>query len=246
MFFADLNQEQAAALSELDVTAILPLGAVEVHGNHLPLGTDAYLAEALARKVEERLGSKACTVLPVLPYGQVWSLGKAPGSISISNHVLKELIEDIGKGLWQAGILKLAVINTHLGNEAAVKAAARSLYGQCPIKVYSFTYPGAEEISRKVCTAPPPRKGYFHACEIETSYMLYACPDKVDMDKAVCRYPDFPVDAGCTPTPWTDFMDTAVLGDATQATAQKGQEILEGVVERICSILKGNDLCHMS
>lgn len=246
MVFADLNQEQAAALRELDVTALLPLGAVEVHGNHLPLGTDAYLAEALAKMVAERLGRQACTVLPVLPYGQVWSLGKAPGSISISDDVLRGILEDIGTGLWQAGIKRLAVINAHLGNEAAVKAAARSLLGRCPIKVYSFTYPGAEEISRKVCTAPPPRKGYFHACEIETSYMLYACPDKVDMDKAVCRYPDFPADADCTPALWTDFMDTAVLGDATQATAQKGQAILEGVVERICRILKGDDVCHLS
>ena len=83
MMYADLNQREAAELKDREITAILPIGATEVHGNHLPLGTDTFLVDALAKKVEERLGEENCVILPTVPYGQVWSLRKAPGSINI-------------------------------------------------------------------------------------------------------------------------------------------------------------------
>ena len=238
MMYADLNQEQAAGLKDRDVTAILPIGATEVHGNHLPLGTDTYLVEALVKKVEEKLGEEHCLILPTVPYGPVWSLQKAPGSIHVPDEILSRFLARIGEGVWQAGIKKLAIINTHVGNAGTMKAAARILYDSCPIKVYLFTYPGADETIRKVCTAPLPHQGYFHACEIETSYMLYLCPEKVDMGKAVCQYPEFPPEFDYTPTRWTELMDVAVLGDATQASAEKGREIIDKVVENICGMLK--------
>lgn len=243
MIYAELNQKQAAKLKDREVTAILPIGATEVHGNHLPLGTDTYLVEALAKKVEERLGVENCVILPTVPYGQVWSLRLAPGSINIPDELLSQFLARIGLGLWQAGIKKLVILNTHVGNAGTMKAAARILYDSCPIKVYLFTYPGADEVIQEVCTAPLPHKGYFHACEIETSYMLYLCPDRVDMEQAICQYPEFPPEFDYTPTPWTDLMDVAVLGDATQATAEKGRRIVEAVVDKICEILKGNETC---
>lgn len=239
MVYADLNQEQAEALQNQAMVALLPLGAVEVHGNHLPLGTDVYLAEALAEEVEQRLGKEVCLRLPCIPYGQVWSLRDAPGSIDIPNEVLSHYIAAVGESLHRAGIRKLAIINSHVGNQNAMKTAARILYESCDIKVYLFTYPGAEEQIAKVCTAPPPHKGYFHACEIETSYMLYLCPEKVNMEKAICQYPAFPEAFDYTPVPWTAFMKTAVLGDATKASAEKGEIILDFVVKTICNLLKG-------
>lgn len=91
---------------------------------------------------------------------------------------------------------------------------------------------------RRVCTAPMPHKGYFHACEIETSYMLYLCPEQVKMEKAICQYPEFPEEFDYTPIRWTDVMDRTVLGDATAATREKGRQILEHVVNQICRILQ--------
>ncbi len=67
MKLSELNQSQAGELKSKDVTALLPLGAVEVHGDHLPLGTDLYLAQALADLVEKKLGEDRALVLPVLP-----------------------------------------------------------------------------------------------------------------------------------------------------------------------------------
>lgn len=238
MNMAELNQSEAAALREKDVTALLPLGAVEVHGDHLPLGTDLYLAEALTKKLEARMGRERILVLPALPYGQVWSLREAPGSIWISDEVLSQMLVQIGESLCRAGIRRMAVINTHVGNGGALKAAARILYDRCDMQVWTFTYPGAGQVIPRVCERPLPHAGYFHACEIETSYMLYLCPERVRMERAVCQYPEFPEEFDYTPIPWTDFMETAVLGDATAATKEKGEAILSYVVERMALILE--------
>ena len=125
MMYADLNQREAAELKDRELTAILPIGATEVHGNHLPLGTDTFLVDALAKKVEERLGEEHCVILPTVPYGQVWSLGKAPGSIHIPDELLARFLAQIGLGVWQAGIKRMVILNTHVGNAGTMKAAAR-------------------------------------------------------------------------------------------------------------------------
>ena len=238
MKLIEMNQEEGRTLKDRNLTALIPLGAVEVHANHLPIGTDLYLAQALTDKLEEKLGKENTLLLPALPYGQVWSLREAPGTINISNDVLSGMIVQIGKSLEKAGIKRMAIVNTHVGNGDAMKMAARMLYDTCDIKVFLFTYPGAEEVIPNVCESPMPHKGYFHACEIETSYMLYLCPEWVDQSKAICQYPDFPENFDYTPTPWTDFMDTAVLGDAVSATREKGEAIIEHVVNRMCEILE--------
>lgn len=235
MILAELNQEQTENLNHM--TAILPIGATEVHGNHLPVGTDIFLAENVAKKLELRLGTENALLLPVISYGQVWSLEKAPGSVHIPEDILSEYIYYIGKSVINMGIKKLAIVNSHVGNLGAIKTAARKLSVDNSIKTYYFTYPGSEKVIQEVCEAPAPHKGYFHACEIETSYMLYLCPDKVDMTKAICQYPEFPEEFDYTPIKWTDLMKTAVLGDATKATAEKGQKIIEVSIDRMAKIL---------
>lgn len=240
MKLSDMNQEQAKEAVENGKIALLPIGAVEVHGNHLPICTDVYLAEGVCRLVEEKLPESV--VLPAMPYGQIWSLKDKPGCISISDQTLADFIAEVGRSLWNQGIEKMAVINGHVGNVAAIKTGMRILYEQCGLKTYSFTYPGAEAVIEKVCTSRRPHKTYFHACEIETSYMLYLAEDKVDMTKAIVNYPEFPKDFDATPTPWSRILDTAVMGDSTAATKEKGRAIISQVVDNIVEILMADTL----
>ncbi|GAA3411162.1 creatininase family protein [Paenibacillus hodogayensis] len=205
--------------------AILPVGAVEAHGPHLPLGTDNVLAERMGAKLAERTDAY---LLPTLPYGQVWSLRSFPGSLSVSNESLIMLLSDIGESLYQQGFGVFVMLNGHLGNGTALKEAARRLYEKVPeLKVYYFFYPGVKEITARVRESSSAHGAYFHACEIETSYMLYLAEELVDMDKAICDIPNIGEEADCTPTPWETFTKTAVLGDATLATREKGEAILE-------------------
>lgn len=96
---------------------ILPLGAVEAHGPHLPTGTDNLLAAAIAERVAERVGG---VLLPLLPYGQVWSLQDFPGSLSISSETLANLVVELGMSLQRQGVALLALINGHMGNVPAL------------------------------------------------------------------------------------------------------------------------------
>ena len=133
-------------------------------------------------------------MLPTFTYGQVWSLRDVPGSINVNNEHLIAIITDIGKSLYKFGIRCFVMINAHLGNMVAIKEAARKLYDEHrDLKVYYFIYPGVGEITKKVRESKPMPGGYFHACEIETSYMLYLAPEHVRMEKAV---DDFPSTAG--------------------------------------------------
>ena len=236
MKIIDINQSDVKKISK-DAVVLLPLGAVEVHGEHLPLGTDYFLATELCNRLEQRMGYNKAIILPPIPYGQVWSLGKVPGSIDIPDEILSRFIEYIALGVSQMGINKFAVINAHVGNCSAIKTASRAVSEKTDLKFYSFTYPGSDTVIKQVCTATMPHKGFFHACEIETSYMLYLCPDKVDMSKAICQYPDFPKEYDYISLRWSDFMDLAVLGDAKSATEEKGKKIIEAVLDKIEEII---------
>lgn len=209
--------------------AILPIGAVEAHGPHLPLGTDNLLAERLAEKIAERVNA---FVLPVLPYGQVWSLKKFPGSLTVSNQTLISFLTDLGNSLRAQGFKILVLLSAHLGNMAALKEAARNLYEIDPdFTVFTFFYPGARQVMDLVREGKKVHPSYIHACEIETSIMLYLAEEFVDMEKAIKDVPRIPEEADLTPTPWEMFTRTAVLGDATLATKEKGKAIVEAAIE---------------
>lgn len=215
--------------------AVLPVGAVEAHGPHLPLGTDNLLAERLAEKFAARVNG---IVLPTLSYGQVWSLKNFPGSINISNESMIRFIVDIGKSLHQQGFEIFTMVNGHLGNGTALKEAARMLYEMFPdMRIYYFFYPGMNKAAAEVRETKTAHSTYFHACEIETSYMLYLAPEHVNMDKAITDIPDIPKHADVTPTPWEEFTETAVLGDAMLATEEKGKYIVDIALENMVEII---------
>lgn len=226
-------KEAADRLRESGI-ALLPVGAVEAHGPHLPLETDNVLAERVAEKLSEKVNAM---ILPPLNYGQVWSLQNFPGSLSISNDTLIHFIRDIGVSLERQGARIFAMVNGHVGNMPALKEAARLLYEQTDLKVYYFTYPGTKEVVDRVRESKPAHGSYFHACEIETSYMLYLAPNQVDMERAVRDEPVFPDDFDTTPIPWEHITETGVLGDATLASREKGQAIIDTTVDHMAAIL---------
>src|SRR5699024_5807475 len=216
--------------------AILPIGAVEAHGPHLPLGTDNLLAERLSEKVAEQVNG---ILLPTLPYGQVWSLKHFPGSINVTNDSMIQFLTDIGESLYHQGFKTFAMVNGHLGNNVALKGAARALYESCPgMRVFYFFYPGMNKAADDVRETQSAHTTYFHACEIETSYMLYMAPEYVDMERAITDIPDIPEYADVTPTAWEEFTESAVLGDAKLATEEKGKYIVDIALENMVHILE--------
>ncbi|MBB3930251.1 creatinine amidohydrolase [Kaistia hirudinis] len=232
-----LNDTEARALIAECPVALLPIGAVEAHGDHLPAGTDNILARRLAAALVERIaGSVPVMLLPLLPFGQVWSLADQAASISISNETVSQTIVEIGRSLKAKGIVTIAMVNAHYGNVTAIRDAQRRLREE-GVKLALFNYPGAAEPTRAVREKPAAHPAYMHACEIETSYMLHMAPEAVRMDQAIANYPEFPDDFAEIPYRWSEFSASPVLGDATAASAEKGRIILDAVLARMAELV---------
>ncbi|MFZ5824284.1 MAG: creatininase family protein [Bacillota bacterium] len=229
-----LPAEEAQAKLKETAIAILPLGAVETHGPHLPVGTDNYIAARVARKVAERVGA---VLLPVLPYGQVWSLYGFPGTLSVPDSALVAMLAGIGRSLRDLGVPIFAIVNAHLGNQAAMKEAARLLEAEGGPITFTFSHPGMGPVADQIRESPRFHPSLFHACELETSMMLYLAPEHVAMERAIREEPPVPPDFDYRPVRWSELSQTGVMGDATLATAGKGERLIEATVERMAAIL---------
>lgn len=235
-----MNEWQELSWQEYELVenkkyAILPLGALEQHGPHMKLGTDNFLAEGVARLLSEKIKG---ILLPTINYGQVWSLKRFPGSLSLSTETLKAIIKDIARGVKFQGVQYLIIVNSHIGNMTAVKEAAREIYDEIGFRVIYFTYPGINEIAKNVCQSPKSHPSIIHACEIETSMMLYVDNTKVDMNKAVTEYPEYPPGFDETPIYWDEVSSFGVFGDAKAATRQKGEQIINSVLDNMITIIE--------
>ncbi len=114
--WAELSWPEAEEkLKKVDV-ALLPVGAIEQHGPHLPLDTDAFDAEYLAKRVAEKCSNPKPFVLPLIPYGVSYHHDDFMGTISVSNETLSKIVYEIGINLARQGIKKLVIINGHGDN----------------------------------------------------------------------------------------------------------------------------------
>lgn len=224
--------------NNIDATTpiILPIGAVEAHGPHLPLETDNILAEKYSDLIAENVNG---LVLPVIPYGQVWSLKNFPGSLTISNETLIQLIYELASGLYKQGARIFVLVSGHLGNMVALKESGRKIQEKyTDMKVLYIFYPKIQKLAEEVRESKSSHATYIHACEIETSLLLYLSPEDVNMNLAISESPEIPMIADFTPTPWETFTDTTVLGDAKLATQEKGKFLITKTLELATEMIK--------
>ena len=234
-----LNDGETSALLARHPVALLPIGAVESHGEHIPAGTDNFLARRLAEALVERIADRTpVMLLPVLPFGQVWSLGDAPGSFSLGTETVTRVLVDLGRAAKAKGLTAMAAVNGHYGNAAAIRDAQRLLAEEA-FTLANFTYPGAGRVTEAVRERPVAHPSFMHACEIETSFMLHLAPEQVRMDRAAANYPVFPDDFGEVAYRWSAFSSSPVLGDPKAATADKGRIILDTVLDRMVELIAG-------
>lgn len=227
---ADMIEEQI----KNQKAAILPLGAIEDHGPHLPSGTDYLIAKQLCRLLAEQTGD---LLLPPLTYTYVWSLGDRPGTISLSFDTLRATIREIAQELYRQGIKTLICVDAHIGNTPVVKTAFRDVLEVHPdMKCMYFAYlDHAAEID---FVSPRASKKFIHACEIETSVMLFVQPEMVRMEKAAPNYPAIPAKSDYLNLRWGEFTKVAVLGNPQVADREKGEQLVRLAVEKIAACIE--------
>ncbi len=217
--------------------AILPCGAIEQHGPHLPLDVDYYDARYMAEKVAEACSDPKPFVLPAVPYGVSYHHEDFKGTLSVTNNALSAFVYDIGMGLARNGIKKLIILNGHGDNAPTLSFAAQMINRDAKIFVCVDTGETSDkEISDLVSTPND-----IHAGEIETSTTLAIRPELVDMDKAVNETIHFPSkflnydhDSSVN---WyvrtSKISKSGVIGDATKASAEKGQQMWKIMIEQM-------------
>lgn len=214
---------------------IIPLGSVEEHGYHLPLCVDNSLGLEMSKQIAEKT---QCLMLPIMPYGQVWSTKDFPGTISLSEETLVNVIVEISLSLIRHGVKNIIYHSGHLGNAPAMRSAARILYDKYNYKnAYYFTYTDYSKLSEGILTAPMWKGSGMHAAEVETSMMLSVKPELVHLEKAVIEYPEdtWTMDYFCVP--WNKYTKTGAPGDPTVSTKEKRDELIKRLVDRMSDLI---------
>lgn len=187
----DLSWETLAGRDRDRLVAILPTGAIEAHGPHLPLGTDVIIAEAMARAGAARLATAGCDalILPALAYTPAPFAAGFAGTLSIRGETLTALVVDIGRGLLSHDVGILAVANAHLdpAHLGALANAAATLTDAG----LTVVYPDVTRRQLAQRLTDEFRSGACHAGQYETSIMLATRPDLVH-DATRTRLPPVP------------------------------------------------------
>jgi creatinine amidohydrolase len=223
-------------------TAILPCGAIEQHGPHLPLDVDYFDAAYMARKVAEACQDPKPFVLPPIPYGVSYHHSQFKGTICVTNIALSALVYDIGMSLAQNGITKLVILNGHGDNAPTLNYAAQMINRDAKIFVCVET----GETSDVDLYGLIETRNDIHAGEIETSTTLAIRPELVDMDKAVDdtldldnEYLDFTSDRGVSWYVHTKTLTkSGVMGNATLASVEKGLKMWEIMIRKMAEFVE--------
>jgi creatinine amidohydrolase len=227
---------------------IVMLAAMEQHGPHLPIGTDAYLGYATGVRLARRLGD--ALVAPVITLG--YSAGHLPmaGTVSVEEPTLEATIADVARSLARHGFREIILLCSHGGNYRALRNVLPRLRAEHSLLRVSAVTDFEEWLEHTRAFAA--REGLdmarigVHAAQGETSLMLADRPDLVQMDKA-CE--GFTGDASIrwrstVPPPMNDMSPTGILGDARGSTRELGEKMFAERIERLAGMIEAGRLAE--
>ncbi|TVT62882.1 creatininase family protein [Amycolatopsis rhizosphaerae] len=240
--FIELTGPESAELSASSV-AVLPLGAIEQHGPHLPLSTDFTVASATAEAAVAVAGD-GFWLLPALPFTKSDEHAWSSGTIWLSWDTVMRMLVDIGNSLAASPVRRLVFVNGHGGNSALLQVACRELRRRFGFHTF-LMHPGVPADQGGVSPAGELGMGV-HGGLTETSVMLHLRPDLVHLDRAVRSVPEAltayeyigfgkQVSFG-----WLsdDFGTDGTIGDPTGANAELGKQLFEAGVEKCAAALR--------
>ncbi|MDA7916628.1 creatininase family protein [bacterium] len=236
-----LNRTELDGLkNKKESLVIIPIGATEQHGPHLPLGVDSMIAEVACDGLYDRL-PEAVWFGPTLAFGKSNEHVGFPGTLSLSAQSLRQIVKSVVGNLHSLGFRQFAILNTHGGNSSVLTYTLREIQHELNVRAGMLRLKASDELD------PQERAWGFHAGEWETSVMLAIAPDTVQMDRAICHYPAFledpgklrPENAPATHS-WVtrDIAPDGVMGDATKATAEKGRRWLETALDQMAAQIR--------
>ena len=238
------------AISRADAArwiAVLPLAATEQHGPHLPLETDVMIGQAYLARVRELLPSAIpATFLPIQPVGVSTEHIHYPGTLTLPTDVALRSWMALGESVARTGIRKLVMVTSHGGNSAAMGLVAQDLRARHGLLAVTTSWSrfGAPE---GLFSAEELRHG-IHGGAVETSIMLARYPQHV-RSEAIANFRPSSIAmerqyrwlSAHRPVPFAwqaqDLHPSGAAGDATLASAEKGERLLDHGARAFCELL---------
>jgi creatinine amidohydrolase len=228
---AEMTWKEVAGIDPARTVALLPVGAIEAHGPHLPLATDGLIAEAMVAAAARRLSGRGLVplLLPTLPYTAAPFAAAFPGTLSLRPETVTAILADLAGALASSGLRYLALANahldpTHLGSLHAGAEAARAAG-------LAVAFP---DLTRKPWAprlTPEFRSGACHAGRFEGSIVLAARPDLVREPLRRSLPPNPASLSTAIRAGKASFAEAggpeAYFGDPAAATAEEGRETIE-------------------
>lgn len=237
MEIKDISQKEFSSLikdSNFE-SAILPIGSIEQHGEHLPFSTDTLIVEHISNIVSNK--SKAF-LLPSLFYGVSYE-HEPHFNISIDYHILVDFISCICQSLSMHGIKRMYVINGHHGNIGLLQYVGQNLSSKYAMNADFFYFINYWQMLETE---------FDHAGEIETSIMMAIHPNLVNMDLAKTGLDTKSQESGSwyklginmsinNPAGFVKFTKNGIWGNPFNANAIEGKKMLSQVIEKILALI---------
>ena len=245
MQWEQLTAADFAAAAKRTGVCVLPLGVLERHSEHLPLGTDMLVAHRLACLAAEQ---EPAVVFPPFCFGQIYEARCFPGTVTLKPRLLLELLSGVLDEIGRNGFRKIVIFSGHGGNNGLVQFLAQSsLWRQRPYTVYAVRGAGGKETltpaEARAWDAVLSSRYHGHACECETSISLALHPHLVKMARVPARG-GAPlgrmrrVPGSVTGIGWYADHPQHYAGDARAATAAKGAALVRLAARGLARFLR--------
>jgi creatinine amidohydrolase len=243
-----LTYAEVDALDRERTVVVVPTGAIEQHGPHLPLDTDSFLCGSVAEAAVARArDSGPVLVTPTVSFGSSEHHMAFPGTITLRPETFRRTVAEICASLAGHGLRRQLVVNGHAGNSALLAVAVRQLGFEAPVHVLAVDY---WTLARAVIAEvrESPRGGMGHACEFETSLMLHLRPDSVRRERirreivepryAAERFDLFERSDVSAPWKTHELSTSGVMGAPDLATEEKGRRLFEACAEGLAALIE--------
>lgn len=227
--------------------AIQPIGSVEQHGEHLPVGTDCFIPLAILQSLEPLLIEKKvpAVILPIIPYGKSNEHHSYKGTISLTAKTLIDVLTDVGDSCARAGFKKLVFLNGHGGNHEILDFMTREIRIKTGMDTFVL-HPFLKIAPKSLKLNEKESKFGIHAGQLETSLILSIDSSLVRKDKLKASYPDVLMDkkyidfSERVPFGWVteDVSTLGVIGDPTASTKEEGEILLRDITDELLEILQ--------
>jgi creatinine amidohydrolase len=233
---------------DMQKVCILPCGAVEQHGPHLPLDVDLVCPGGIAHGVGRQMADRIL-VLPTLAYGYTGHVMDFPGTINTHYETFIRQVLDVTQSLAYHGFKKIILLNGHGSNMPNLDLAARRTNLETDAECVLIAWWNLLTVDKEFLPSWRESKfpgGCSHACELETSLYLYLAEEDVRKDKIQSgtisfndednpfNWVDLFAAGPATVVSWTSsYSETGVLGDAEKATKEKGERAYNEAVKQL-------------